>query len=232
MHPGCGPPFPGYLGGVVVETGASPLYAAYPAVGRLARAASPLTPSDAEAYENRAGYPPGVVPGVTGLEADEEERGAQAGGRVGSTRGGSGAGEGEYSPEEEQVIAKLKARDAEVRAHEAAHIAAGGGLVSGSANYTYQTGPDGRQYAVGGEVSIDISAESGDPEATIRKMQRVRTAAMAPGDPSGQDFAVAAAAAQIEAEARAELAESRSQMVAGTYGAGRETRGTLIDVAA
>jgi hypothetical protein len=40
------------------------------------------------------------------------------------------------SPEAQQQIAKLKARDQHVRAHEAAHSAAGGSLVRGAATYT------------------------------------------------------------------------------------------------
>lgn len=116
--------------------------------------------------------------------------------------------------EEKSVIAELKSRDREVKAHEAAHIAAGGGCVRGGATYTYQNGPDGRRYAVGGEVNIDCSPENGDPQATIAKMQVVRRAALAPADPSGQDRAVAAAASAAEAQARRELNAQKSQQKA------------------
>ncbi|MEJ2153906.1 MAG: putative metalloprotease CJM1_0395 family protein [Desulfobacteraceae bacterium] len=44
----------------------------------------------------------------------------------------------------------------------------------------------------------------GSPDATIRKMQQIRRAALAPAQPSGTDRAVAAQAAQIEAQARME----------------------------
>ena len=73
-----------------------------------------------------------------------------------------------------------------------AHMAAAGGNARGGPSYEYQTGPDGKRYAVGGEVSIDASAVSGDPKATIRKAQQVCRAALEPGDPSGQDRSVAA----------------------------------------
>jgi hypothetical protein len=92
-------------------------------------------------------------------------------------------GEQTLSPEEQRQIDDLKQRDQEVKAHERAHMAAGAGLVSGGASYEYQRGPDGKMYAVGGEVQIDVSAEN-DPDATIRKMQQVRRAAMAPAQPS------------------------------------------------
>src|SRR5699024_619486 len=71
---------------------------------------------------------------------------------------------------------------------------------------TYQRGPDGNQYAVGGAVSIDISPVEGDPQATIEKMRQVRAAAMAPAQPSGQDRTVAAQAMQIMLQAQSELA--------------------------
>ena len=65
-------------------------------------------------------------------------------------------------------------------------------------------------YAVGGEVKIDTSREN-DPEATIRKMQKVRRAALAPSQPSSTDRSVAAQASQIEAQARTELTQQRSE---------------------
>lgn len=112
---------------------------------------------------------------------------------------------GSLDPKEQAVVNDLKKTDREVRAHEAAHVAAGGQYVSGGAQFEYETGPDGKRYAVGGEVSIDASEVPDDPEATIAKMQVVRRAALAPSEPSSQDRAVAAAASRKEAEARAEL---------------------------
>ena len=123
------------------------------------------------------------------------------------------------SPEEAQKIAALRRRDAQVRAHERAHLAAAGGVARGGANYQYVIGPDGRLYAVGGEVQIDTSAVPDDPEATITKAQTIRRAALAPANPSGQDRAVAAAAAQMEAAARQELIrEKQAERQAETSG--------------
>ncbi len=110
---------------------------------------------------------------------------------------------------EQQDVQKLKKRDAEVRRHEAAHKSAAGQYASGGATFDYQAGPNGKQYAVGGEVSIDTSEIAGDPNATIRKMQQVRRAALAPANPSGQDRAVAAAAARLEQQARTEISEKK-----------------------
>lgn len=115
------------------------------------------------------------------------------------------------SEEEEQQVAELRSRDAEVRAHEFAHAAAGGGL-TGAIRFSYQTGPDGKRYAIGGSVSIDTSPGS-TPEETISKAQRIRAAAMAPADPSGQDRAVAAQAGAMESRARAHLSRERANEV-------------------
>jgi predicted lipid-binding transport protein (Tim44 family) len=51
----------------------------------------------------------------------------------------------------------------------------------------------------------------GDPEATIRKMQAVRKAALAPAHPSAQDRSVASRASQQEAKARQEIMRQRSE---------------------
>lgn len=107
------------------------------------------------------------------------------------------------SPEQKKEIEKLKKRDQEVRTHEQAHIAAGGDLAS-PASYTTVKGPDNKSYATGGEVQIDISPIEGDPEKTIEKARRVRSAAMTPANPSSQDMQVASQAIQMESQARIE----------------------------
>ena len=108
------------------------------------------------------------------------------------------------SPEEMRIVAELQARDREVRDHEAAHTTAGGSL-SGAPSYTYESGPDGKTYAIAGEVAIDLS-HGHTPEETIIRARRIRAAALAPVDPSGQDMSVASAASEMEAEAHREKA--------------------------
>lgn len=107
--------------------------------------------------------------------------------------------------QEQQQIKELKARDTEVRIHEQAHASVGG-KYAGSPSYEYQRGPDGTNYAVGGEVQIDVAEIPGDPQATIEKMQTVRAAALAPAEPSGADRSIAADATQKLVAAQAELA--------------------------
>jgi hypothetical protein len=111
---------------------------------------------------------------------------------------------------EQKVIEQLSSRDREVRAHEQAHAAVGGQYAS-SPTYTYQRGPDGVSYAVGGEVQIDTSPIPGDPEATLRKAEQIARAASAPAEPSGQDRAVAAQAAKMAQQARVEISQKVSE---------------------
>jgi hypothetical protein len=113
--------------------------------------------------------------------------------------------EAELELVEQAQIREFAARDREVRTHEQAHMAVGG-QYAGGVSYDYSRGPDGRLYAVGGSVSIDTSPVAGDPLATVDKMQQVQRAALAPAEPSGADLAIAAQAAQLIAQARAEIA--------------------------
>jgi len=122
-----------------------------------------------------------------------------------------------------EQLTELKARDREVRAHEAAHQAVGG-QYAGAISYVYQRGPDGAQYAVGGEVSIDTSVVEGDPQATIEKMRIVRSAALAPAEPSPQDRAVAAQAMQIMLQAQSDLAVDRAGEDEASAGSGAPVR--------
>lgn len=115
------------------------------------------------------------------------------------------AKEQEFSQEELKQIKQLKARDREVKAHEQAHLSAAGSYALGGTSYTYQKGPDGVNYAIGGEVNIDTSEVPGDPTATLRKAETIRRAALAPAEPSTQDQTIAQKASAMAAKARAEL---------------------------
>lgn len=113
----------------------------------------------------------------------------------------------ELTEAEEQEVRELAEIDREVRAHEAAHQAVGGSL-AGAASFRFAIGPDGKRYAVGGEVPITI-ATSDNPQLTIRNARQVRAAALAPAQPSAQDRSVASEAVQIIAQAQLEAALQR-----------------------
>ncbi|MBP7628021.1 MAG: hypothetical protein RLZZ220_2301 [Pseudomonadota bacterium] len=137
----------------------------------------------------------------------------------GAAAGRSVAGRSEGLSEADlKIVSELKARDRVVRAHEMAHMAAGAGIVTRGASFSYQTGPDGQRYAVGGEVGINTSPGR-TPEETLAKSDRIRAAALAPAEPSGQDLRVAAEATQMAAEARQELAATSGSPETGRVGA-------------
>lgn len=138
------------------------------------------------------------------VERDRVERGAREDDQAANRRA-----EQERQQQVREQIQELAARDREVRAHEQAHAAVAGQYGS-SPTYSFVRGPDGVSYAVGGEVKIDTSPIPGDPEATLRKAQLLRRAANAPAEPSSQDASVAAQAAQMELQARAELLEQQA----------------------
>lgn len=117
------------------------------------------------------------------------------------------------SEDEQTLVKNLASRDSEVRAHEAAHQASGGGM-TGAATFTYQQGPDGKMYAIGGEVSISMKAGS-SPQETIANARQIATAAMAAGNPSPQDFAVASSARVMEMKAKQQLAKQEQESVMG-----------------
>jgi len=117
------------------------------------------------------------------------------------------------SEDEKRVVKELASRDSEVKAHEAAHQAAGGGM-TGAASYTYQQGPDGKMYAIGGEVSISTPPAS-TPEEAIRNARQVAAAAMAAGNPSPQDFAVAASAKMMEVQAEQQKTQELQEKLGG-----------------
>ncbi|MDP7592073.1 MAG: putative metalloprotease CJM1_0395 family protein [Litorilituus sp.] len=131
-------------------------------------------------------------------------------------------------------ISQLQRRDQEVKAHELAHATIGGS-VTGAPSYTFETGPDGKRYAVEGEVSVDLSIVKGNPEATIAKMQKVHAAALAPANPSVQDAKVAANAAQIILQAQSELLTAQHEHITQAqiatentnYSVAKETSNTL-----
>ena len=108
------------------------------------------------------------------------------------------------TPTEVRQVEQLKRRDREVRRHELSHKAIAGAYARGAPSYAYRIGPDGRRYAVGGEVSID-SSKANDPRETLRKAEVIRRAAMAPAHPSMQDRQIALQASAMAAEARYEL---------------------------
>ena len=109
-----------------------------------------------------------------------------------------------------RVDAGLRAADVRVKAHERIHAEIAGRYADSAPRYIYVAGPDGRPYAVGGSVSVDLHPIAGDPEATLRKAQALMRAAVGPGSPSAADMRIAAAAYRLAQTARREMAAERN----------------------
>lgn len=116
----------------------------------------------------------------------------------------------QFTEQELATLRKLKARDLEVRTHEQAHQAVGGRYAS-APTYEYERGPDGTNYAVSGEVGIQLPNQSASAQEVIRQADQVIRAALAPAEPSAQDRQVAAQATQAKVEATQRLQEEQQQ---------------------
>ena len=168
-----------------------------PAASKSASASAAVQPADTQAQVNRnsavgsrssTATPESYVsPSRSNQAASSEQANAQA---------------------QVRQLAKI---DREVRDHEAAHAAAGGGL-AGAPSYSYTKGPDGQLYATSGEVDIDTSA-SADPRETAANARIVIEAALAPANPSTQDLRVAAQARAQLIDAQAQLTRNEQQTV-------------------
>ena len=102
----------------------------------------------------------------------------------------------------------MKRRYAEVRSREESLRRAAG--VRELPRYQYQTGPDGKKYAVSGEVDMDMTTVPGDPEATLRRARRIYRAAFVSADVSPSERRAAMDARRVESKAAAELAMADS----------------------
>jgi hypothetical protein len=210
-------------------TGASAVHAARGAGAvRATPAVTPVAGGAARGVTPAPATPAAVVQWsqqALGLARGSEGGAAHEAGETNAASSSAATPAAEPTPEQQQEIQELERRDREVRAHEQAHKSAGGAH-AGSIHLEYTVGPDGKRYASSGEVSIDVSAVPGDPEATLRKMQVVQRAANAPAEPSGADRQVAAQAAATASRARAEMAAERygaaQQLGAATRTAQRE----------
>jgi len=87
-----------------------------------------------------------------------------------------------------RVLDKFKRVDAQIRSHEQIHASIG--HTTTPISYTYQQGPDGKLYAVGGSVRLDTSIPD-DPKAAAFKLDQIQRAASAPTDTSGADNQIA-----------------------------------------
>lgn len=135
-----------------------------------------------------------------------------------SKKAGIESDESKLSDAEQRKIDELSKRDQKVRAHEQAHLSAAGGLARSGASLKYERGPDGKQYAVGGEVNLSAQ-DAPTPEEDLRIARQLERAALAPAEPSSQDRKVAEQARRKAVQAQRELMEKNTKESRGEAGA-------------
>lgn len=106
-------------------------------------------------------------------------------------------------------IRRLKAWEDHVKQHERQHQLAGGDC-AGAPSYTYTTGPDGKRYISGGEVTMYVPSGNSLEDSEVA-LERVKRAASAPADPSPQDLKTAAMASAKQASIRMNIAKKQAK---------------------
>lgn len=161
------------------------------------------TTARANAQQQATASNQGVEQGTRGLEKNESSNETNNRQNQEQQNNGGSKNSTELTSDERAQLAELKAVDTKVRAHEAAHQS--GAAAAGGASFTYQKGPDGIMYAVGGEVPVRIQTGS-TPQESISNLQGVIATALAPADPSPQDISIASKARVMMMKAQQELA--------------------------
>ncbi len=173
------------------------------------------SPSDSGQNKESSSLQPGgedklSLSGEARALSEKENRSATVADSEDATAGKNTIDSTELTMEEQAQLQQLKHRDAEVRTHEQAHMAAAGQYSRGGPSFSLKKGPDGKDYAIGGEVNIDIGKEK-TPEETVAKMRIISQAALAPANPSSADRRIAAQASVKEAQARQEISASQQE---------------------
>lgn len=111
---------------------------------------------------------------------------------------------------DEAKQALIKKNYNEIYAHELAHKTAGGHLAGA---IVIERNAEGIPFA--GHVAIKMpSLNPNNPQQTINDANTVIRSAMAPADPSGQDYKVAAQARNIKSEAQNMVSKQRLNLLA------------------
>jgi hypothetical protein len=186
-------------------------------------------PGRSPASADGTGSTTGADPAQDGMDRVEISPEARQLAKAKTKRAKSGATSEANLPEKERKqVEDLRQKDSHVRSHENAHLAAAGNLARGGPKFEFETGPDGKRYAVAGEVPIDTNPDK-EPAATLRKASRIRAAALAPSDPSPQDRRVAADAESMAANAQKELNQVNTEKTKPAAKSGRKRRVTNAD---
>ena len=108
----------------------------------------------------------------------------------------------------QQWLAAREKNNQHILNHEKQHLAAAGKYADGGIHMDYNS----QGWATGGHVKIKMPAlNKANPKETIQHAEAVKKAALAPGDPSEQDYKVAAQASQTLFKAQQLLANGSPQ---------------------
>lgn len=129
---------------------------------------------------------------ASGESADEDGLGS----RFVESEKGQLQGPNDLDDGDKELVQRLRARDIEVRMHEQSHATAAGKYAAGPPSYNYQRGPDGKMYAIGGSLAVDVGQEASAAENNS-KSAILRAAAMGVAEPSAADAMVAAQASHL-----------------------------------
>jgi len=121
--------------------------------------------------------------------------------------------ERELTLREQLEVKRLEQVERSVHEHERSHLRAARDLAISSPSFDYQRGPDGKEYAVGGEVNVSADFDFADAQGTIEKALKIRQAALAPNDPSPKDRRAATEAKIVESKAYRKLNREEAQEV-------------------
>lgn len=119
-----------------------------------------------------------------------------------SQQGTQAAGAKDLDQQDQQRLKELQSADRAVRTEERRHAAVAGAY-GGAPQYQYVQGPDGKYYAVAGKVDVAVPHGATDEEAQ-RAHGAIAAAATSVSTPSSADFAAAAQAGKLAAQAYAQ----------------------------
>jgi len=126
-------------------------------------------------------------------------------------------------------LQKLGQRDIEVRQHEQMRLATRGSYTRSGPLYDYRLGPDGRLYAVGGGVTLDVSPVPESPPSTMTKMEQIRRAVLTPGQLSARDYSAASRASYEIFRTRMEMMRQQRQNAQERPTVMVQPKGAIID---
>lgn len=110
------------------------------------------------------------------------------------------------NPQAESETSQMESRSRRIVEHENRHAAilrdAPDNTADAKPQFVHKQGPDGRKYAVAGEVNTDLKPIPGNPHATEQKAESVYRSALGNADRSQSDYDAARQAMFVAQEAR------------------------------